>query len=92
VEEVKNNDSIKTNPVSFIKPATASFLLKSKKTDVGFLLNTKKWNFEKSTDKDSEYSFSLYSHHSRQLKVSLDCKSILVTFHIISFSLHEDGN
>jgi hypothetical protein len=64
VEDVKNNDSLSTNPALFKKSATANFLLKSKNTAVGFWLDSKKWNFAKSTDEASEYSFSLKGNGS----------------------------
>ncbi len=64
VEEIKNTDSIQVNPVQFTKPATANFLLKSKNSSAGFWLNSKKWNFEKSTGDASEYSFSLKENTS----------------------------
>jgi hypothetical protein len=59
VEAVKNNDTIPLNPTEFKKVSSAGFLLKSKKTHAGFWLNAKKWNFEKSTDGTTEYSFSM---------------------------------
>lgn len=47
----KTNDiavsDIKTNPIRFKKKVSASFLLKSQKTNVGFWLNPKKWAFQK---------------------------------------------
>ncbi len=64
IEDTKNNDSINTNPASFIKSANAGFLLKSKNTPVGFWINPKKWDFEKSTDNSTEYSFSLKNNSS----------------------------
>ena len=64
VEEILNNDSINTNPILFTKSANASFFLKSKNTPVGFWINPKKWDFEKSTDKTSEYTFSLKDNSS----------------------------
>lgn len=64
VEKVKNIDSIQTNPIEFRKPTTANFLLRSKNSSAGFWLNSKKWNFEKSTGDASEYSFSLKENSS----------------------------
>ena len=59
-EEIKNTDSTKTNPESFIKSADANFLLKSKISPIAFWINPKNWNFQKSVGDDaSEYSFSL---------------------------------
>lgn len=63
VEEVKNNDTITLSTIKYIKPANANFLLKSKKTNAGFWLNARNWNFEKSTD-PGEYSFSLKENSS----------------------------
>lgn len=58
--EIKNKDSTQTNPESFVKPADANFLLKSKISPIGFWLNPKNWNFQKASDGDAfEYSFSL---------------------------------
>jgi hypothetical protein len=64
VEDVKNNDSVATNPIKFKKPATANFLLKSKVTPTGVWLNSKQWNFVKSVGDASEYSFSLKENSS----------------------------
>lgn len=63
-EDVKNNDSIVLNSTQYLKPSTANFLLKSNRSAAGFWLNSKKWNFEKSTDNNSEYSFSLKENTS----------------------------
>lgn len=63
VEEIKNNDTIPLSTVQYSKPTTANFLLRSKKTNAGFWLNAKHWNFEKSTD-PGEYSFSLKENSS----------------------------
>ncbi|MEO8415336.1 MAG: hypothetical protein ABI472_16875 [Ginsengibacter sp.] len=64
LEETKNNDSISVNPAPFAKSATANFLLKSKNSSIGFWIDPKKWDFEKSTDKTTEYSFSLKENSS----------------------------
>ena len=51
---------IPTNPKQFKKEDSASFLLKSKKLNVGFWLNPKKWTFQKATDNlEAEYEFQL---------------------------------
>jgi hypothetical protein len=64
VEAVKNNDSIAVNPTQFKKAATANFLLKSKIAPIGVWLNSKQWNFVKSSGDASEYSFSLKENSS----------------------------
>ena len=62
VDEAKNaNDTIqiKTNPNKFQKNASSTFLLKSKKTDIGFWINPKKWSFQKAAQGGAaEYSFT----------------------------------
>ena len=51
---------IPTNPQIFKKDAASSFLLKSKKLNVGFWLNTKNWNFKKATENsDAEYELEM---------------------------------
>lgn len=61
-----NKDSVSTekkiplNPQKFVKKASSSFLLKSKKMKIGVWLNPKKWSFEKATtNKEAEYEFKL---------------------------------
>lgn len=52
------NTSITTNPKKFIKPTNATFLVKSKKVNVGVWLSTKEWKFENSgKNKPSEFTF-----------------------------------
>jgi hypothetical protein len=47
------------NPKSYYKPNTVSFLLKSKKANIGIWLNDKEWGFEKATNNtDAEYEFN----------------------------------
>lgn len=72
VEEVKNNDSIATNPNEFKKPVAANFLLKSKNAPAGIWLNSKKWNFVKSVGDASEYSFSLKENSSVGAQVIIE--------------------
>jgi hypothetical protein len=79
-EEAKNNDSITTNALSFTKPATANFLLKSKNCAMGFWVNPKKWNFEKATDNTSEYSFSLKENNSTGAFVVTEQTGMLLTY------------
>jgi hypothetical protein len=56
-KEFMNADSvIKINPASFTRSASASFLLKSNKTHLGFWLDPKIWSFGKATNnKSAEY-------------------------------------
>lgn len=58
---VKEEQEIKTNPITFLKTKDATFFLKSKTiTDLGIYLNPKKWSFKKSeTNAQSEYTFEL---------------------------------
>ena len=52
--------SIPTNPEKFTKSKSASFLLKSKRMDVGFWLDPKIWSFGESRDNpDAEYEVVL---------------------------------
>ncbi|OJJ16409.1 hypothetical protein BKI52_34540 [marine bacterium AO1-C] len=51
---------ISMNPKKFVKSASATFLLKSKKANTGVWLNPKKWSFEKSvTNEAAEYNLNL---------------------------------
>ncbi|HOF15948.1 MAG TPA: hypothetical protein PLF32_01290 [Bacteroidales bacterium] len=51
---------IPTNPVPFEKNKESSFLLKSKKLNIGIYINPKKWSFKKASDNpDAEYEFQL---------------------------------
>ncbi len=60
------NDSIETsreiivNEQEFVKDKKASFLVKSKKVNIGIWINPKEWQFSKSPDnKDAEYQFKM---------------------------------
>jgi hypothetical protein len=58
--ELPTVDEITTNPRNFTKTKESSFLLKSKKTNNGFWINPKKWDFRKGTDNpDAEYELQL---------------------------------
>ncbi|MCL1057571.1 hypothetical protein L2729_06105 [Shewanella gelidimarina] len=52
---------IKTNPTAFNKPVSSNFVLKSKKNNSAFALNTKEWAFVKSKRDDAaiEYNINL---------------------------------
>ena len=51
---------IETNTNPFIKPDNSHFLLKSKKNNSAYWINTDKWSFGKDTSSpDKEYSFQL---------------------------------
>ena len=51
--------AITKNPKSYYKPLGSSFLLKSKKTNMGVWLNSKEWEFTNETNNvDSEYDFN----------------------------------
>lgn len=52
--------NIPTNPRSFMKSDNASFLLKSKKMNIGFWLDPKLWSFGESKENpDAEYEVVL---------------------------------
>lgn len=51
---------VKTNPKKFTKSEESTFLLKSKKVNMGFWLDPKKWSFSKPTENpDAEYEVAL---------------------------------
>ena len=51
---------ITTNTKKFKKDKKSTFLLKSKKVNLGFWMNPKKWNFKKATDNtEAEYELQL---------------------------------
>ncbi len=59
-ENVLKETAISTNSKAFTKDYNASFLLKSKKLNVGFWLNPKLWSFKKATDNaEAEYELQL---------------------------------
>lgn len=60
-EEEIEEPTIPTNPNKFTKSSEAGFLLKSKKVNMGFWINTKAWSFSKPKDNNSaaEYEFQL---------------------------------
>jgi hypothetical protein len=59
-EELLPEKEISTNPIKFTKHKESTFLLKSKKFNVGFYLNPKIWSFSKASDNPSaEYEFQL---------------------------------
>ena len=59
-EENPYVEEIPVNEAEFEKEAKSSFLLKSKKTPLGFWLDPKKWTFKKGVDNaDAEYELQL---------------------------------
>ena len=51
---------IPTNPKDFTRPEDSSFLLKSKRLNLGFWIDPKKWSFQKGTEnQDAEYEMEL---------------------------------
>lgn len=62
-EDGKSTQDIEilTNPAVFKKPISSNFLLKSKRNNTAFALNTKEWSFIKSKEDDTaiEYSINL---------------------------------
>ncbi|MFD1293416.1 hypothetical protein ACFQ5N_06165 [Lutibacter holmesii] len=59
-KEILVEMEIPTNTKVFEKDKKSTFLLKSKKVNVGFWLNPKKWKFNKGKDNlESEYEFEL---------------------------------
>jgi hypothetical protein len=60
VNKQDESDSIQTNGKIFSKTPTATFLLKSKKTNLGFWLDPKKWSFGKGENNpDAEFELQL---------------------------------
>ncbi len=58
--ESRPETKIVMNPTSFVKQASASFLLKSKKNNAAFWIDPKKWSFKKSaSNEEAEYAFQL---------------------------------
>ncbi len=58
-EDIEQNE-IPINPKEFHKGDKSSFLLKSKKTDIGIWLNPKIWKFAKASENpEAEYEFEL---------------------------------
>jgi hypothetical protein len=52
--------AIETNPARFVKPKSATFLLKSQKNQSAFWLDTDKWSFKRSKkNADAEYAMQL---------------------------------
>ena len=59
-KEIRSLSETRKNPKTFNKPNASSFLLKSKKANIGIWLNNKKWGFEKATNNvDAEYNLIL---------------------------------
>jgi hypothetical protein len=61
VNAVKEEEkTIAFNAKTFVKPVTSTFLLKSKKLNIGVYFDPKKWKTEKSeVSSETEYSFQL---------------------------------
>lgn len=56
-------NEIHTNNGEFIKPSSASFLLKSTKNNSAFWVDTEKWSFKKGkSNEDAEYELQLKGH------------------------------
>lgn len=59
-EETEEKKEIPTNPIKFEKEKESTFLLKSKKFNIGIYLNPKKWIFKKATENpEAEYELQL---------------------------------
>jgi len=58
-ENIAEQLEIPTNPSVFYSPKTANFILKSKKNNATFAINSKKWVFEKSKNDDAAIEYSL---------------------------------
>lgn len=59
-EDASPSNAIPTNPTKFVKPSGSSFLLKSKRVNVGFWLNPRIWSFQKAEENaDAEYELQL---------------------------------
>jgi hypothetical protein len=58
-DELNKESEIPVNPTEFTKAKKATFLVKSKTTDIGIWINPKNWKFAKATsNKDAEFEFS----------------------------------
>lgn len=58
--DIETESEIPLNPTVFEKPDSATFLLKSNKTNIGFWLDPKKWKFTKgANNSDAEYEIKL---------------------------------
>lgn len=59
-DSIKISNEITTNELTFEKDNKSTFLVKSKKLNVGVSINPKKWSFKKSgIDDETEFSFQL---------------------------------
>lgn len=59
-EGIDSVKEIPLNPTKFTKNASATFLLKSSKINLGFWIDAKKWSFKKAENNDdAEYSLQL---------------------------------
>jgi len=58
--EQNKSTIVETNPTHFFKSEASTFLLKSKKVNVGIYLNPKKWSFNKAENNpDAEYELQM---------------------------------
>ncbi len=73
-KEGKNSkpDTIKINPTKFVKSPSATFLVKSEKTNIGIFIDPDKWTFKPHLENETspEYRFNLKSD---------DCFALLIT-------------
>ena len=59
-QEDNENKITPTNPEVFVKDPDATFLLKSKTTDIGFWIDPTEWTFQKAVENpDAEYELTL---------------------------------
>lgn len=79
------DEIIPTNPKKFVKDKNSTFLLKSKKLNVGFYLNPKKWSFKKgSNNSDAEYELELKGEDLYGMIISEKVSIPLETLKIIA--------
>jgi len=78
--EKQTTTEIKINPTTFEKSKDATFLLKSKVTNVGFWLNTKKWKFQKAVDNPAaEYELTFKNGDLYSMIVTEEVEMPLLT-------------
>lgn len=80
--EAPKEDSLSTNPTKFSKPSDATFMVKSKRMNIGVAINPSKWAFKGDEDASapSEYMFTMKSTEGYAMllseKTSIDLESL----------------
>ena len=85
-EDLLLEKEIPTNPKKFKKDEKSTFLLKSKKLNVGFWLNPKMWSFKKATDNlEAEYELNLKDGDLYGMIISEKVEIPLESLKVIAF-------